>query len=73
MYDEIDYRLEDERHGYCFDCASLVERALKIIDRLERELREPRTPEKKEHEIALEWLGSVVGAPAPSPTWTPVH
>jgi hypothetical protein len=63
MYDEIGYLLESERDRYCFDCASLVERALKIIDRLEGELKRPQPPERKEHELALEWLSAVCGGP----------
>lgn len=64
MYDEIDNLLDDERNRYCFDCASLVERALTVIDRLESEQLRPRPPERKEHELALEWLASVCGGPA---------
>jgi hypothetical protein len=64
MYDEIDDLLDRERHDYCFECASLVERALRVIDRLETELVRPRPPERREHEVALEWLASVCGGPA---------
>lgn len=64
MYDEIDSLLETERGRYCFECGSLVERALKVIDRLESALLRPRPPEKKEHEVALDWLAAVCGGPA---------
>lgn len=64
MYDEIDSLLERERGHYCFECGSLVERALEVIERLENQLLRPRPPERKEHERALDWLASVCGGPA---------
>lgn len=64
MYDAIDELLERERGHYCFECASLVQRALAVIERLEADLLRPQPPERKEHEVALEWLASVCGGPA---------
>jgi hypothetical protein len=65
MYDdEIDYLLERERDRYCFECASLVERALSVIDRLETALAQPGPPARRPHEVVLEWLASVCGGRA---------
>lgn len=68
-YDDLPYYPfdpfeESPEHPLCPDCERLLSRAVSVIERLERELRRPRVPEKKDHERVLEWLASVCGGPA---------
>ena len=62
--DYLDNVATPPEHLVCAECAQLLTRITAILERLESELtrpREPATPPRPDHEVALDWLAALCG------------